>query len=666
MHAASEVTVEHVRLRGAQMDAPAARQRLSYLLSSVAFRPSRISPSAVLVVRSMSDPLPGAIAKQFSSASYASAAWENAAQARLNGLCAEAARPARSVVRSSAEAVLFADYGELLACLAIDCGAGVGLAWWWRSILRHHSARVVGTQSEVWPRVWAEHPLYVPAALQQLDEQRQAVRVLERIAPSQAWRLLLAVARAFGLPATTLIAAHDEAGLAIGNAIGRSPRAFAEIPSDAPTEVGASLARSQSGTPSARARAVHVLAPWEPYVAAGAIPSTLGVERRALLGISLLLHRAALQAASPHFAPRFRSWLAAERAHEAGIDERGATRPPQISLSELRFGAVAKTSGADIEIADAGLDRKSTARNWTESDTAEQAQLSSQAQPISTVSANESTASDLAVHDPVESASAALKTTNVTEPQFQFEDGCHTSLGGIFYLIHLLLRSELLAFDVGLRGWALLELLARCLLHREWQEVADDPIWDALAQLDFRESGTHPGADFTPLETYGAPESWLRGLDATQRYARLRTRGLEVWLAEGFLILDTAAPEAAASHARMTHQQRRAFRKDASVCAAGLDLAPELRRFLHFLLPYVRWRLRRALGGASLTDILRRRGTLYITRSHVDLVMRMREISVPARIAGLDANPGWTPELGRVIKFHFVDDFQERDWSGGR
>jgi hypothetical protein len=43
-----------------------------------------------------------------------------------------------------------------------------------------------------------------------------------------------------------------------------------------------------------------------------------------------------------------------------------------------------------------------------------------------------------------------------------------------------------------------------------------------------------------------------------------------------------------------------------------------------------------------------------VTATHVDLVMPMNEISVPVRLAGLDANPGWVPELGRVVTFHFV------------
>ena len=684
MHAASGVTVEHVRLRGAHMDAPAARQRLSYLLSSVTLRPSRMSPSAVLVVRSMRDPLPGAIAKQFASAALPSPAWERAAEARLSALSAEAARPARSVVRPSAEAVLFADQSELLACLALDLGSGAGLAWWWKSILRRDLARGFGAQSDMWPLVWAEHPQYVPAAMQQLDERKQAVRVLERIAPTQAWRLLLAVAPAFGLSASMLIAAHDEAGLrpSTGDESRRSPSAPAGAPSDAPAETGTPLATRHSGAPSRPAqrappgRRHDRPAPWEPYVAASEVPQALGVERRALLGVSLLLHRAPRQAESAQFAPRFRSWLAGERALAGENDEEGAASSPQSSRSGLPVDPVT-ASGADTKVVSSRmqaqgspsprLDEESTpdtrgvARIRARSDAPEQAGLATQAQPVSILSATDSAASDLPIQDHIEASPLALKRMNFTEAQVQFEDGCPTSLGGIFYLIHVLLRSDLLCFDVGLRGWALLELLARCLLHRAWGAVADDPVWDALALLDFREPSAHAGADFTPQPVYEAPESWLHGLNESKRYARFRAERLEVWHGEGFLMLDTTTPIDTAPSARMTRQQRRAFRADASVCAAGVDLAPELRRFLHFLLPYVRWRLRRALGGASLTDILQRKGTLYITRSHVDLVMRMNEISVPARIAGLDANPGWTPELGRVIKFHFVDDF-----DGGR
>ena len=89
---------------------------------------------------------------------------------------------------------------------------------------------------------------------------------------------------------------------------------------------------------------------------------------------------------------------------------------------------------------------------------------------------------------------------------------------------------------------------------------------------------------------------------------------------------------------------------------AQFSLSPELRRFLHFVLPYARWRLAAVLRGTSFAEVCIRRGRLVLSPSHVDLIMDMSQISVPLRLAGLDANPGWVPELGRVITFHFVPE----------
>jgi hypothetical protein len=55
-------------------------------------------------------------------------------------------------------------------------------------------------------------------------------------------------------------------------------------------------------------------------------------------------------------------------------------------------------------------------------------------------------------------------------------------------------------------------------------------------------------------------------------------------------------------------------------------------------------------------EVLLRPGTLYVSATHVDVVMGMKQVSLPVRLAGLDANPGWVPELGRVVTFHFVQE----------
>ena len=45
---------------------------------------------------------------------------------------------------------------------------------------------------------------------------------------------------------------------------------------------------------------------------------------------------------------------------------------------------------------------------------------------------------------------------------------------------------------------------------------------------------------------------------------------------------------------------------------------------------------------------------LCFTPTHVDLVAGLDAIWLPARGAGLDRDPGWRPELGRVVRFHFT------------
>lgn len=45
--------------------------------------------------------------------------------------------------------------------------------------------------------------------------------------------------------------------------------------------------------------------------------------------------------------------------------------------------------------------------------------------------------------------------------------------------------------------------------------------------------------------------------------------------------------------------------------------------------------------------------TLYLTQTHVDVVFTLEQIRLDIRRAGLDRNPGWVPELGRIITFHY-------------
>jgi hypothetical protein len=55
----------------------------------------------------------------------------------------------------------------------------------------------------------------------------------------------------------------------------------------------------------------------------------------------------------------------------------------------------------------------------------------------------------------------------------------------------------------------------------------------------------------------------------------------------------------------------------------------------------------------ALAHLLLRAGRLRATRTHADLHLPARAVSVALRVAGWDIDPGWVPYLGRVIRFHY-------------
>ena len=77
------------------------------------------------------------------------------------------------------------------------------------------------------------------------------------------------------------------------------------------------------------------------------------------------------------------------------------------------------------------------------------------------------------------------------------------------------------------------------------------------------------------------------------------------------------------------------------------------------VLGFVCYLLARALGepldgSARLPELLLcRHGQLFVSRTHIDLHMSMEEINIAVRRSGLDRDPGWVPDLARIVYFHF-------------
>ncbi len=251
---------------------------------------------------------------------------------------------------------------------------------------------------------------------------------------------------------------------------------------------------------------------------------------------------------------------------------------------------------------------------------------------------------------PTEVAPVELSDDGATEEDEQARawaslEGCETRLGGVLFLLNLLRGLRLPeCFDEDyqlsehITGWGLAELLARALLGGACAEFEDDPLWGALAHLDGRAHGEPPAKGLRVGWTYRAPSRWLKVFAPRDgEVDAALSRALE------------PDPEVEGE----TFEDLRAY--------GGAPLPADLRRWMSWTFPFLSYALRRSLAEAgerqadasAVRELLVRRGRLYCTATHVDLLLEASAVSFAARRSGLDASLGWVRDLMRVVAFHF-------------
>jgi hypothetical protein len=211
-------------------------------------------------------------------------------------------------------------------------------------------------------------------------------------------------------------------------------------------------------------------------------------------------------------------------------------------------------------------------------------------------------------------------------PTVNLRGGITTELGGLLYLINVMERLHIpgsfgsewqLVSQVS--QWEILEMIARALLAATTTRYVDDPIWIAFAELTGRESAKlSVDRRQVPLD-FRIPKRWREILPDVRD------------------------------------------RADGPMSGPLIDhLSPPLVTWLNLVLPYITAWLRQTLHVSKedskmrfLCELFCLRSRLYVTTTHVDLVMKIDQIHLPARRAGLDQDPGWLPHWGRVVQFHF-------------
>ncbi len=289
-------TIGRLRLVAATADPNALRMRGGTVLGTLDLQPPALPEQAVLCIRKLHDPLPGGLDLR-SSATPRPAAWEAAMRSAAATALHRAVRPALGPVPAEADAVLFADRAELLACAARDAlGGALAVQWWWTHLLG--GERSVAAVMREWMRA----PAYVPAAVAMLTARGEIAAFARNIASGEAVRLVEAVLLAHSLPALAL---------------------------DMVNAFTASFA-----LPAATLKELQLAAaPWH-SIAPELAPSMLTVEQQSFIAIALVLRRAPALVRSERFASEVVAWIESVRWGDVQAEREAPTPTPELRAAE--------------------------------------------------------------------------------------------------------------------------------------------------------------------------------------------------------------------------------------------------------------------------------------------------------------------------------------------
>ena len=690
--------------------------RLRRLLGGVDLAPPGLPPQAILLIRRV-----GVSQRLSLAAPRVSRAWEVNVREAVNDLHHRAIRPVLENTVNGAEAVLFADKGEMLAWLGVETYVGVvEQRWYWPVVLQ---GRAVSSPRFLL-QAWVESPRFLPAVIAYLAEWRQAIHVLQLFSPAHVSAILSALVVEHNLSqslrGTTIEASIDassQSGATTPEALAADHRATwpVGVKSDGETIVEPlrRLAKEPTSTSTLMPLGKPAWARWISQTETGW--RELPPLTQHLLGVAITLFHAPAQARSERFVDEMKVWL--RQAHQQAVASYGGA-------ANVESTAFRPTPPGSVAIMDYATERQSTNTKVTEATVqtpdgsvrssnkdgfgaGEQMEVAPPSFPPSPPRPPRSAAK---MHDATEPESTNTEVTGASMPALHrsvkrssedtFDasdqvvakplpfwagmDYGRTNLGGVLYLLNLFRQTELPeCFDEDFRlsehlsGWGLAELLGRMLLGPLNETYHDDPLWALLARLDGREPGEPPAAKFQCGDTYRMPTQWIkRFLPAGGPWRILAVPGRLTLLPQSgdFVIVDR--PLNGATHEELAEAEAMHYRVqgiETQILPDGYEstlpewaalnhlseLPAPLCRWLYWTFPFLRHLLAWALGvkpddHEEITrELLWRCGRIYCTATHVDLVMSLEDISLPVRISGLDANPGWVHDLMRVVTFHF-------------
>jgi len=591
----------------------AARNAVAHHLAAADLNPTCLPPSAILLIRSLRDPLPGRLAVSRAAASV-DQRWQQELRSSVACIARTAVRPAQGRIRGSPEAIVFADDAELLACILLDLADAGRQTPWWREAV----ARQIPQSAML--DLLGKHIELLPPIFRLLAGWDSIERIALTLEPQQALQLCERLAMGFDLHAVAcaLSQIHAPDGRRGDVPIEPQSEERADRAGAAPIVGPANLSGERENSTHSLLPALNPCRRWF----ATSNPR-LTVEHQVLIAMALGMETSLAEMSSPGFAPSLTHWMLWSRSSDEAWSGPAANHHfhPELEDDTASSGVAADAQSFDeMPFANATDDR--FGRGATP--------IRRRDRPL-TAEAPLSAATRLDVHPQI---------NNDYQTTWDV-DGVTTHLGGVFFLINLLERLGLpdcfeadcrLASAVGAFGT--LECVARALVPHAAARLRADPVWEVLAKLDRREPGSPPRSAGLCCDELRLPHAWFDDFDR----------------------IDAAALGRSLSPSAQCISAIAALR--------GFGWPQPLLTWLLFVTPFLEWRLHQAFGttldeaapagtpesGNSFLQLLAR---VYVSEAHIDVVTSVENVNLAVRMAGLDRSPGWVKSLQRVVLFHF-------------
>ena len=617
------LVVSRMKVRGSRLDPLLCRQRLSRLLDEADVTLDGFPRSAIVCLRHVRTMVDDGLLRA-SSVQGSREGWKRQIRTSLDQVARRAYRPARDVVPTTAEAVWFADQAELLACLGRDWSTHrLGTVWWWQGLFpRADFSTLAVTQ-------WKDKPQRIPAVLHRLTETRELMPVIRRLSENDCKSLCSALTVAFGLT-------HLSAVLQTSANTIRSEPELRLLRIEPPLFVDESRAQTHDQTRDDEQ--------WSASVPE-ATDETMPVEARAFLIIGLLLHRSPQTVRSTSFSRSLQHWRMTAGRH-AALNDRPATLAPKETPHE----PIPESSREATSSVRTPADRPAIQWEFSELPSEERPPVRQPA-PIARVEQRSKSleAEPCTSDQPIDNLAAEAPLV------------IESAWGGLLYLINVALHLELYADcshplrpGLDLPIWRFLALIGEELAG---ETLRQDPLWNGLADLSGpTDQLSH---DWMPPEEWVMPADWLDKFPSAEPWRWSYRRGqLRLVHPAGFVVYERVVRESALEEELQRLQTvyigianlERHEENGASGDAVGL------RRWLNWLVPYLRARLLLALAveeGDAISLLLHRRCRIELTDGRLDALFSLQDHPIEIRLAGLDRNPGWVPAAGRYIEFHY-------------